>query len=331
MTQRSRRERESQTRSRRTLTTHLLWVQNLFPGLSGVSRRLLNIWRAIEQVRVNKDNALRLVGRCTDIFECIKADISRNGDRVPKALELPIRRLEDTLDIILQCMTKHIRQVLILQYLRRNSISRDILYCGSLLDDALMLINYMDSDQDSDTGSPSTISLNVHERAQSTRESTRQRVANAVASCVNHTSALAPELLSIGVEVANSGVIPGLSGVARCLWKIWRAIEQVRVNKVNALRLIRRCVDILECIKAEINRNGATVPTALAIPILRLEDTLDIIHRCMQKHSRRALILQYLRKNSISEDISYCNNLLDDALTLINVGVAINPSATTGL
>ncbi|KAF9039906.1 hypothetical protein BJ165DRAFT_1613576 [Panaeolus papilionaceus] len=152
---------------------------------------------------------------------------------------------------------------------------------------------------------------------------TGKRVANAVTSCLDHASALAPELLSIGIEIADYGYVPGLSGIARRLLEIWRAIEQVQVNRNDALRLAGRCADILNCLKADINRNGERVPTSLELPIQRLEDTLDIIHHCMEKHIRRALIVQYLRKNSISRDISYCGSLLDDAMILISFGLGL--------
>ncbi|KAF9039907.1 hypothetical protein BJ165DRAFT_1530909 [Panaeolus papilionaceus] len=164
---------------------------------------------------------------------------------------------------------------------------------------------------------------NRDKRAKERSNYTRKRLANAIGSCIEHTSDLAPELLSTGVDVAGCVFVPGLSGIARRLLEIWRAIEQVRINRDDALRLAGRCADILNCVKADIHRNGARVPTALEVPIQRLEDTLDTILQCMRKHIRRALILQYLWKNSISKDISYCGSLLDDAMTLISFGLGL--------
>ncbi|VDC00982.1 unnamed protein product [Peniophora sp. CBMAI 1063] len=112
------------------------------PALDVAGKMLLSIWDAVELIEVNRLSCLRLTERSAELLLAIREEIGASGTGVAEELKEPVARLHIALEEIHDSLQKQIRRPFWLRYVKREDTQRDILYCDTLLDDALGLFSF---------------------------------------------------------------------------------------------------------------------------------------------------------------------------------------------
>ncbi|KAF9039833.1 hypothetical protein BJ165DRAFT_1530849 [Panaeolus papilionaceus] len=153
------------------------------------------------------------------------------------------------------------------------------------------------------------------------RQSTRKKVAQAVASSLDIAADVAHQALYVGVDLLDLAPIPGLSTAAKTLLAIWDAADKVDLNGISCLRLTERCADILISVREEISHMGDEVGIELSAPIVKLEESFARVADTMNKQANRPFLKRYLKRDEIFLEIGHCDSLLKDAMTLFNYSI----------
>ena len=110
------------------------------------------------------------------------------------------------------------------------------------------------------------------------------------------------------------------------------------MNRLASLRLTERCADILISVRGEIVDAGYTVAEELHAPIAKLNECGHTsenyvnsdwsLHRAftevlyfLTKLGHRPFLKRYLKRDEILFDITSCDAMLTDALSMFGVGV----------
>ncbi|TFY76879.1 hypothetical protein EWM64_g7129, partial [Hericium alpestre] len=151
------------------------------------------------------------------------------------------------------------------------------------------------------------------------------RLAGAVASVLGTAVDIAPDALSIGVELHECQSITGLDVAAHVLLNAWNAFEHLQTNRAACLRLLDRCTDMLMAVREEIADGGNIVSCELSQPLARLERSFEDVHSLFMTQMRTPFLRRYLGREAIARDIAKCDTELNDALAMFGLVMQIRP------
>ncbi|KIY70000.1 hypothetical protein CYLTODRAFT_371735 [Cylindrobasidium torrendii FP15055 ss-10] len=154
-------------------------------------------------------------------------------------------------------------------------------------------------------------------------EYARQRVQRAARSVLGDAVAATHEALALSAELLEFAPVPGLSTVAKTLLQIWDALEGVDMNRLQCLHLTERCADILLAVRQEVYDAGDEVGVELALPVQRLTDSFRGVFVFLQKQNHRPFLKRYLHRDEIRNEISACQNNLNEALGMFSLSIQI--------
>ncbi|KAF8154194.1 hypothetical protein B0H34DRAFT_80502 [Crassisporium funariophilum] len=122
------------------------------------------------------------------------------------------------------------------------------------------------------------------------------------------------EMLETGLELLEISPIPALQTIARTLVNIWRAVEQVGINRLAILRITQTCTTILDSIYVELAERCNLVASDLEEPLATLERSFEDFLFCVQRQVETPFLMKYLRRDQITREIIFCRKSIGEAL-----------------
>ncbi|KAI0740224.1 hypothetical protein C8Q76DRAFT_790690 [Earliella scabrosa] len=106
--------------------------------------------------------------------------------------------------------------------------------------------------------------------------------------------------------------IPGLDEAARLIVKIWDAIDAVKTNQRECLRIAVRSDNMLAWVRSSISDAGLAVADALGKDIAEFVKSLSHIYDIIRDISTKSFVNRYLKRKDIAHDLQGCHQELVD-------------------
>ncbi|KIM41815.1 hypothetical protein M413DRAFT_138529 [Hebeloma cylindrosporum] len=131
------------------------------------------------------------------------------------------------------------------------------------------------------------------------------------------------ETLLISIESMEFMPIPGLQGLSKTFLSIWKAVEQVAMNRLAFLRLTQTCASILDSICNEVEQAGDQVARKLSGPISALERSFESCLSLVKSQIETPFLWRYLKRADTAAGIAVCHDSLLTALALFTNTIQI--------
>ncbi|KDR78325.1 hypothetical protein GALMADRAFT_245445 [Galerina marginata CBS 339.88] len=134
---------------------------------------------------------------------------------------------------------------------------------------------------------------------------------------------IALEALVVSIELMEYVPVPALQGISKTFTAIWKAVQQVSMNRLAFLRLVQTCTTILDSIYKEVEGSDEFVSRELAGPILVLERSFESLLSLITSQTETPFLVRYLKRDDTTKALSTCNDSLLRALTLFTTTIQI--------
>ncbi|EAU87796.2 TKL/TKL-ccin protein kinase [Coprinopsis cinerea okayama7 len=111
------------------------------PGLNGVSKGLVKIWKVVKGVTNNRLRLLRLTQRCAHLLLSIKKDVESAGERVHSSLQNALDALQHAFDKVRLLAESQIETPFLQRLVGGGNIDAEFVQCDEELNEALRMFS----------------------------------------------------------------------------------------------------------------------------------------------------------------------------------------------